>query len=87
MSSSGSGLEGELFGMGMWSLGLGAISAALAGLFLANTDLCLPKAGSASLEYLAETDLRSSTDENVVIKANSLWETNGAVIMVVRRPG
>lgn len=87
VSSSGSGLEGELFGMGMWSLGLGAISAALAGLFLANTDLCLPKAGSASLEYLAETDLRSSTDENVVIKANSLWETNGAVIMVVRRPG
>lgn len=68
-------------------MGLGAVGAALAGIFLANTDLCLPKAGSASLEYLAETDLRSSTDENTVIKAKSLWETNGAVIMAVRRPG
>lgn len=60
--SSGSGSEGQLLGMGMWSLGLGAVGAALAGIFLANTDLCLPKAGSASLDYLAETDLRSSTD-------------------------
>lgn len=60
--SSGSGLEGELFGMGMWSLGLGAVGAALAGIFLANTDLCLPKAANASLEYLEDTDLRSTID-------------------------
>lgn len=60
--SSGSGLEGELFGMGMWSLGLGAVGAAIAGIFLANTDLCLPKAASASLDFLADTDLRSTTD-------------------------
>lgn len=59
---SGSGLEGELFGMGMWSLGLGAVGAALAGIFLANTDLCLPKAANASLEFLEDTDLRSTTD-------------------------
>lgn len=58
---SGSGLEGELFGMGMWSLGLGAVGAALAGIFLANTDLCLPKAANASLEFLEDTDLRSTT--------------------------
>lgn len=25
--------------------------------------------------------------ENMVIKASTLWETNGAVIMAVRRPG
>lgn len=60
--SSGSGLEGELFGMGMWSLGLGAVGAAIAGIFLANTDLCLSRAASASLDFLADTDLRSTTD-------------------------
>lgn len=85
--SSGSGLEGELFGMGMWSLGLGAIGAALAGIFLANTDLCLPKAAKASLEPLEDADLRSTIDDGKVIKAKSLWETNGAVVMAVRRPG
>lgn len=86
-SVSGSGLEGELFGMGMWSLGLGAVGAALAGIFLANTDLCLPKAANASLEFLEDTDLRSTTGDNMVIKAKSLWEANGAVVMAVRRPG
>uniref|UniRef100_A0A3Q1GEE8 Redox-regulatory protein FAM213A-like n=1 Tax=Acanthochromis polyacanthus TaxID=80966 RepID=A0A3Q1GEE8_9TELE len=86
-SVSESGLEGELFGMGMWSLGLGAVGAALAGIFLANTDLCIPKAASASLEYLEDADLRSTTDDDKVIKAKSLWETNGAVVMAVRRPG
>lgn len=48
--------------MGLWSLGLGAIGAALAGLFLANTDLCLPKVAEAQLEYLEDADLRSTTD-------------------------
>ncbi|TKS85653.1 Redox-regulatory protein FAM213A [Collichthys lucidus] len=79
--SSGSGLEGELLGMGMWSLGLGAVGAALAGIFLANTDLCLTKAANATLEHLEDTDLRSTTDDQKVIKAKSLWETNGAVVM------
>uniref|UniRef100_A0A672FAA6 Uncharacterized protein n=3 Tax=Salarias fasciatus TaxID=181472 RepID=A0A672FAA6_SALFA len=73
--------------MGMWSLGLGAVGAALAGIFLANTDFCLPKAASASLEYLEDADLRSTTDEEQVIKAKNLWERSGAVVMAVRRPG
>lgn len=73
--------------MGMWSLGLGAVGAALAGILLANTDLCIPKAASASLEYLEDADLRSTTDDDKVIKAKSLWETKGAVVMAVRRPG
>uniref|UniRef100_A0AAQ5ZLC9 Peroxiredoxin-like 2A n=1 Tax=Amphiprion ocellaris TaxID=80972 RepID=A0AAQ5ZLC9_AMPOC len=58
--------------MGMWSLGLGAVGAALAGILLANTDLCIPKAASASLEYLEDADLRSTTDGRSVIKAKSL---------------
>lgn len=85
--SSASGLDVDLFGMGMWSLGLGAVGAALAGIFLANTDLCLSKAAKASLEYLADADLRSTVDDEKVIKAQGLWEKNGAVVMAVRRPG
>uniref|UniRef100_A0A3Q3EQA9 Peroxiredoxin-like 2A n=1 Tax=Labrus bergylta TaxID=56723 RepID=A0A3Q3EQA9_9LABR len=66
----------SLFGMGMWSLGLGAVGAALAGIFLANTDLCLSKASNATLEYLEGADLHGE-----VIKAKSLWDKNGAVVM------
>lgn len=87
MLSSWSGLEGELLGMGMLSLGLGVVGAALAGVFLANTDLCLPKAAKASLEHLENADLRSTIDDDKVIKAKTLWDTNGAVVMAVRRPG
>uniref|UniRef100_A0A3Q4HSQ4 Peroxiredoxin-like 2A n=1 Tax=Neolamprologus brichardi TaxID=32507 RepID=A0A3Q4HSQ4_NEOBR len=68
--------------MGMWAVGLGAVGAALTGIFLANTDLCLTKAANATLQYLEDADLHSTTDEKV-IKAKSLWETNGAVIMAV----
>lgn len=59
--SSVSGLEGEVFGMGLWALGLGAVGAALTGIFLANTDLCLSKAANATLQYLEDTDLHSTT--------------------------
>lgn len=59
--SSASGLEGELFGMGMWAVGLGAVGAALTGIFLANTDLCLTKAANATLQYLEDADLHSTT--------------------------
>uniref|UniRef100_A0A8C5HY17 Peroxiredoxin-like 2A n=1 Tax=Gouania willdenowi TaxID=441366 RepID=A0A8C5HY17_GOUWI len=67
--------------MGLWSLGLGAVGAALAGIFLANTDLCLPKGANVSLDYLEDADLGSTTDADKVIKAKSLWEKNGAVVM------
>uniref|UniRef100_A0A3Q0SZR4 Peroxiredoxin-like 2A n=1 Tax=Amphilophus citrinellus TaxID=61819 RepID=A0A3Q0SZR4_AMPCI len=73
--------------MGMWAVGLGAVGAALTGIFLANTDLCLSKAANATLQYLEDTDLRSTTGDDKVIKAKSLWEKNGAVVMAVRRPG
>ncbi|KAG9335636.1 hypothetical protein JZ751_004401 [Albula glossodonta] len=81
------GLEGELLGMGMWSLGLGAVGAALAGIFLANTDFCLTKAEQANLEYLEDADLKTIGDEERTFKAKTLWEKSGAVLMAVRRPG
>lgn len=73
--------------MGLWSLGLGAIGAAVAGIFLANTNLLLTKPAKASLEYLEETDLQTLDEDERTFKAKELWEKNGAVIMAVRRPG
>lgn len=45
--------------MGMWSLGLGAVGAAIAGLMLANTDFLLTKPAAASAEYLGNADLKT----------------------------
>uniref|UniRef100_A0A8C6UT52 Peroxiredoxin-like 2A n=1 Tax=Neogobius melanostomus TaxID=47308 RepID=A0A8C6UT52_9GOBI len=68
--------------MGMWSLGLGAVGAAIAGILLANTDMCLPKVAKASVDHLADADLHSTTDgEMILIKAGALWEKSGAVVM------
>ncbi|KAI1894260.1 hypothetical protein AGOR_G00113980 [Albula goreensis] len=72
------GLEGELMGMGMWSLGLGAVGAALAGIFIANTDFCLTKAEQATLEYLEDADLKTIGDEERTFKARTLWEKEEA---------
>ncbi|MBN3277085.1 F213A protein, partial [Polyodon spathula] len=73
--------------MGLWSLGLGAIGAAVAGIFLANTNLLLTKPAAASLEYLEETELQTLGEDKRTFKAKELWEKTGAVIMAVRRPG
>ncbi|KAG2462462.1 F213A protein, partial [Polypterus senegalus] len=73
--------------MGLWTLGMGAIGAAVAGIILANTDLLLSKPETASLEYLEEADLKTVDDEGRSFKAKELWQKNGAVIMAVRRPG
>lgn len=48
--------------MGMWSLGLGAVGAAIAGIILANTDYLLSKTTPATLEYLENTDLKTIDD-------------------------
>lgn len=45
--------------MGMWSVGLGAIGAAVTGIVLANTDLFLSKPEKATLEFLEEIELKS----------------------------
>ncbi|XP_048713553.1 peroxiredoxin-like 2A isoform X2 [Caretta caretta] len=77
----------ELFTMGMWSIGLGAIGVAVTGILLANTDLFLSKPEVASLEFLEMTELKSLGEEERTFKAGELWKKNGAVIMAVRRPG
>ncbi|CAN8216564.1 unnamed protein product [Coccothraustes coccothraustes] len=47
------------FTMGMWSVGLGAIGAAVTGIVLANTDLFLSKPEKATLEFLEEIELKT----------------------------
>nr|ACH45716.1 putative RIKEN cDNA 5730469M10 variant 3 [Taeniopygia guttata] len=75
------------FTMGMWSVGLGAIGAAVTGIVLANTDLFLSKPEKATLEFLEEIELKTLGSEKRTFKAGELWKQNGAVIMAVRRPG
>uniref|UniRef100_A0A8C9RUB6 Peroxiredoxin-like 2A n=1 Tax=Scleropages formosus TaxID=113540 RepID=A0A8C9RUB6_SCLFO len=67
--------------MGIWSLGLGAVGAAIAGIFLANTDLLLAKPEQATLEYLEDASLKTIGDDEKTFKAKNLWERSGAVIM------
>lgn len=43
----------------MWTLGFGAIGAAVTGIILANTDLFLSKAEMASKDFLEEIDLKT----------------------------
>lgn len=79
--------ESEIFSMGLWSISIGALGAAVAGIILANTDYFLAKTEKATLEYLGDADLQTISDESRTFKAKELWERNGAVIMAVRRPG
>lgn len=44
----------------MWSVTLGAVGAAIAGIILANTDFFLTKPGFATLQYLENADLRTT---------------------------
>ncbi|ETE64008.1 hypothetical protein L345_10227 [Ophiophagus hannah] len=70
------------FSVAMWTLGFGAIGAAVTGMILANTDLFLPKAEMASTEFLEEIDLKTlGQGEQRTFKAKDLWKTKGAVIM------
>ncbi|XP_040293308.1 peroxiredoxin-like 2A isoform X1 [Bufo bufo] len=79
--------ESDIFTMGLWSISIGALGAAVAGIILANTDYFLPTTEKANLEYLEDAELKSIEDESKKCKAKDLWEKNGAVIMAVRRPG
>lgn len=76
-----------IFTMGMWSVGLGAVGAAITGIVLANTDLFLSKPEKATLEFLEAIELKTLGSEPRTFKASELWKKNGAVIMAVRRPG
>uniref|UniRef100_A0A8B9RAZ7 Peroxiredoxin-like 2A n=1 Tax=Astyanax mexicanus TaxID=7994 RepID=A0A8B9RAZ7_ASTMX len=67
--------------MGMWSLGLGAVGAAIAGIILANTDFFLTKPEHATVDHLEDADLKTTLGDEKTFKAKTLWETSGAVIM------
>jgi len=51
------------------------------------TDLFLVTPLKATIEHLEETELKSLKGDVKSVKARSLWEKSGAVIMAVRRPG
>lgn len=73
--------------MDVWMLAVGVITVAV---LLLNTDLFLTKPQPASLDTLANAELRTTTGgdaEEKSFKAFTLWEKTGAVIMAVRRPG
>jgi len=69
-----------------WLTGLAG--AALGAAILCNlpTRLWMP-AERATLKYLADTSLRTLDANKREFKASELWQTNGAVVMAVRRPG
>uniref|UniRef100_A0A3B3SNE2 Uncharacterized protein n=1 Tax=Paramormyrops kingsleyae TaxID=1676925 RepID=A0A3B3SNE2_9TELE len=73
--------------MAIWTLAVGAVGAALVAIFLANMDVLLPKPQQASLTYLQDTELREIGGDEKLLKAKTLWEESGAVVMAVRRPG
>lgn len=46
--------------VGMWSVTIGAVGAAIGGIILANTDFFLTKPEFATVEYLENVDLRTT---------------------------
>lgn len=82
-------MDPEFITMVLWTVGLGALGAAVAGVMIANTDWFLSKPEKATLEYLQNAELKSieAEMEPRSFKAAELWQRNGAVIMAVRRPG
>lgn len=82
-------LDLEFITMVLWTIGLGALGAAAAGIMVANTDWFLSKPEKATLEYLQNAELKCIEGEMDPrpFKAGELWQKTGAVIMAVRRPG
>lgn len=78
-------LKGEL--LNVWFVILVVAATLIVAVALANTDLFLTRSVPASLEELATSDLQTTTGDGKTVKGQTLWERNGAVILVVRRPG
>lgn len=72
--------------IGFWLKGLAGVALGTAIMCNLPTRLWL-SAERASLQYLAETSLQATDGAKKVFKASDLWQSNGAVIMVIRRPG
>ena len=69
-----------------WLLSAGA-TIAVAGVAMINAGLFNPKIEKASLSYLSGIQLKALDGSNKLLTASDLWRKNGAVILVVRRPG
>lgn len=72
----------ELVTRAVSSLGLTLIEA-----LQSFTELFLTQPLCAELSHLSESDLRTLDGDDRVFKARELWESSGAVIIAVRRPG
>lgn len=64
-----------------------AIGGLVTGVMNFFTDMLLTPPLKAALNFLEETELKTLTGETRIVKAKSLWEKSGAVVMAVRRPG
>ncbi|CAK6974767.1 hypothetical protein GBF38_010377 [Scomber scombrus] len=73
-------LNGELFSV--WYVALAVIAALVFAVALANTDLFLTESVPAALEELSSAELQTTTGDGKTLKGQTLWEKNGAVIMV-----
>ncbi|KAG8008760.1 hypothetical protein GBF38_010377 [Nibea albiflora] len=73
-------LKGELFSI--WYVALAVVASLMVAVVLANTDLVLTKSAPASLEELGTADLQTTTGDVKTVKGRTLWERNGAVILV-----
>lgn len=72
--------------VGFWLKGLAGLALGAAIMSNLPTRLWL-SAEKATLQYLAETSLQTLDDASTLFKASDLWQKNGAVVMVIRRPG
>ncbi|KAG5262714.1 hypothetical protein AALO_G00278060 [Alosa alosa] len=60
---------------------VGSVVSTIADLLRSFTDLFLTQPLGATLRYLEETELKTLDGEKKAVKANTLWEKSGAVIM------
>lgn len=69
-----------------WLFKAGAVAAA-AGIALVNMDWFRQDIPKATLPYLSKIELKALDGSDKALLGADLWRKNGAVIMVVRRPG
>ena len=69
-----------------WFVSAG-VTIAVAGVAMINAGFLNPKIEQASLSYLSGIQLKALDGSKKLLMASDLWTKNGAVIMVVRRPG
>ena len=63
------------------------ITVAVAGVAMINAGFFNSKIEQANLSYLSGIQLEALDGSKKLLMASDLWTKNGAVIMVVRRPG